>query len=560
MLKKQIAGFILSSLTVLLFSTACAQEDNRSFSLRELFGISKKSKEVLVTADIHPDSLTDFSEEISTFYKNRNFRPAWFNGRSLNSLGDELIQLLKHSTQQGLPDPTAELSRVDHALLRLNDNTVRKKSHAEIISDADVHLTLAWFNYASGLSSGIIHPDELNIIWEVLPEQPDLVSYLEKAITRRNIHNSFDDLKPDHDQYDLLLEAYNSLTELRDRGGWPLPGIFDTLKEGDTDTNVVNIKKYLLATGDLNISDDEYVTSPAYDAELVKAVKRFQYRHGLQADGIAGEGTLQQMNVPLDYRINQVRMNIDRIRWLPDDFGRHHIRINIPDFSLLHNHNGEIIQEMKVVVGKNENYTPVLEDTLHSVIFNPTWNIPNSIATTEVLPGLLEDSTYMERNNYSVLRDSYTSTDTIDYKSHDWSEVSRDSFPYFVVQHPGPANSLGKVQFMLQNQYSIFLHDTPADNLFNIEQRDFSHGCIRLERPAELAVMLLKNQMPADTILKYVSENEKKVVRLEEKIPVHILYITAWIDEEEFLHFRDDIYDFDKQAMAVLESRLTEKH
>ncbi|MFW6371335.1 MAG: L,D-transpeptidase family protein, partial [Bacteroidota bacterium] len=224
-----------------------------------------------------------------------------------------------------------------------------------------------------------------------------------------------------------------------------------------------------------------------------------------------------------------------------------------PDYSFTFYKNENEIQTMRVVVGENEHYTPVLEDTLHSVIFNPSWNVPNSIATEEIFPEMLEDTAYMGKNKYSVLLDSYVSEDTIDIKEFDWMEVSRDSFPFFIVQDPGPFNSLGEIQFMLQNQYSIYLHDTPADHLFNVEQRDFSHGCIRLEKPEQLAMILLNEQLPTDTLLSYISGEEKKVVNLEEKIPVHIMYQTAWVEDNN-LHFREDIYEFDKLSMKYIRS------
>lgn len=550
--KKLLYSFIAFTIFTSSVNVAKAQDDNSGFSLRKLFGLSPKVEEVFVDQHFQFDELDSYSIETQQFYRSRQYKPAWFNGQSLNKQGREFIEILNSSWEEGLPEPATYLSKVENALINMNKLSARNTSLPEIISEADVNLTLAWFEYASSLSSGIVDPSELHVIWEVLPEQPDLSHHLQKALGRGSIERSLDELKPGHQQYTLLLKAFRNLLVEKEKGGWPLPGFFPVLKEGDNDTNVAGIKKYLLATGDLEMTDEDYIKSSQFDVNLTQAVKKFQQRHGLQDDGIVGEGTLKQMNVPVDYRIDQIRLNIDRIRWLPDNFGKHHLLINIPDFSLEHIKNEETIQEMRVVVGRNENYTPVLEDTLYSIIFNPTWNLPNSIATHEVLPKLLEDTTYMERNNYTILRDSYISTDTIDYRNYDWSEVSRDSFPFFVVQHPGPMNSLGQVQFMLQNQYSIFLHDTPANNLFNIEQRDFSHGCIRLERPAELAVMLLRNQLPADTVIKYVSENEKKVVRLDEKIPVHILYKTAWVDENDLLHFREDIYGFDELAMPVM--------
>ena len=537
---------------------AIAQQKERGFSLKRLFGISPQTEEVNINHHFQFHNLSEWSEESEEFYRNRDFKPAWFENGSLNRQGEKLIEKMKSAWEDALPEPAIYLAKVEDAMIRMHKRSAGKISTAEIISDADVNLTLAWFDYAAKLSSGILNPADLNVIWEVLPENPDYVKILEDDLRNGGFGQSFDHLRPEHEQYELLLQAFKDLLEIRSSGGWPLPGFFPLIKENDSDANVIRLKEFLLATGDLQENDSSWVNAPIFDNRLTQAVKKFQYRHGLKQDGIVGNATLQHMNVPLDYRLDQIRLNIDRIRWLPDDFGDNHIIINIPDFAFEYHQDGEKVKEMDVVVGENENYTPVLEDTLYSIIFNPAWNVPNSIATNEIFPKILEDSTYMERNQYSVLRDSYVSGDTINHLTFDWSEVPRDSFPFFVVQHPGPLNSLGRVQFMLENQYSIFLHDTPANHLFNIEQRDFSHGCVRLERPADLAITLLKEQLPTDSITRYLSEQDKKIVYLEEKIPVHLIYQTTWVDETELLHFREDIYGFDKLSMPALQRNFPE--
>ncbi len=526
-----------------------AQEAEDDFSLRKLFGITPKAEDINIDRHVDLENLSEWSEETLRFYHDRQFRPAWFENGELNSNGQELMNELKGSWEEGLPEPVVFLANVEEALLNMQKRSAGKISFAEVISDADVKMTQAWFDYASQISSGILDPEDLDIVWEVLPNPVDLVPHLETAVEQDKVAESFSKLEPEHEQYELLLKEFQRLTEVKAKGGWPLPGSFPPLKVNDSHPNVVRIKKFLHATGDLVQVDSVYLNALDYDETLSSAVSNFQQRHGLEEDGVAGENTLKQMNVPLDFRINQVRLNIDRIRWQPNDFGKNHIVINIPDYSFTFYKDEQEVQQMKVVVGENEHYTPVLEDTLHSIIFNPAWNVPNSIASEEIFPKMLEDTSYMKKNNYMVLRDSFVSKDTIDIKEHDWSGVSRDSFPYFIVQEPGPNNSLGQIQFMLQNQYAIFLHDTPANHLFDVAQRDFSHGCIRLEKPEQLAMVLLSDQLPTDTLLNYIAGEEKKVVNLEEKVPVHIVYKTAWVDQGK-LHFREDVYDFDKLSMT----------
>lgn len=531
------------------------QENSSRFSLRNFFGLSPRTADTIFVNDyVELEDMDQRAEEISAFYSNRDFIPVWVNEQGqLNRLGNELRDQLESAWEEGLPAQDDNLQHIENTLTGIKRLSSRNSSFPAMVSELDIFLTQAYFDYASALSTGIVDPAKLDVIWTIHPEAPDLAAHLEQAAAKGDIAGSLEKLKPEHEQYELLKQAYHKLMEAETEGGWPLPGSRETDPDNDSEAFVIRLKEYLYATGDLSNRDSAYLQSPAFDSELTEAVKRFQLRHGLLQDGIPGKNTLEAMNVPLNDRISQIRLNLERMRWLPDDFGSNHIIINIPDFSFEFYRQGELIQEMNVVVGQNENYTPVLEDTLSRIIFNPTWNIPNSIATEEIFPKMLEDSTFMEKNAYSVLRDSYVSEDTIDIHSFDWSEVSRDSFPFFIIQHPGPLNSLGRIQFMLQNQYSIYLHDTPANHLFDREQRDFSHGCVRLEQPGELAMILLQDQLPNDSIMKYMSEDEKKVIPLEEKIPVHLIYQTAWASDENMLHFREDIYGFDGITLEHLQ-------
>ncbi len=552
-----IAGILNFFILISVCNSVRAQEKTDDFSLRKLFGLSSEKDDIHINQYVKLNELSEWAQESERFYRNREYRPVWFDNGKMNQKGKELTQELKQSWEEGLPEPIVYLAKVEKIEVNMRKRSAEIHSFAQMFSKADVYLTQAYFDYASKISTGILNPEDLNIVWEILPKPVNLVSHLEKALESKNIAESFDDLKPKHEQYDLLLKAFHDLMAVKNNGGWQLPGSFPPLKEYDSHQNVVRIKEYLQSTGDLKNSDSIYIHSPYFDDKLNRSVKIFQQRHGLKQDGIVGEATLKQMNVPLQYRLDQLRINIDRIRWWPRDFGADYIVVNIPDYSFTFYKSGHPVQEMKVVVGKNENYTPVLEDTLYSIVFNPSWNVPNSIATEELFPKMLNDTTFMERNNYSILRKSYVSEDTINIKEYDWSKVSRDSFPFFIVQLPGAYNSLGQIQFMLQNQYSIFMHDTPADYLFDIAQRDFSHGCIRLEKPKQLAMILLNEQLPSDTLLNYFADEKKRVVNLKKKIPVHIMYQTAWIEANE-INFREDVYEFDKISMAFFRRNFPE--
>ncbi len=535
---------------ILLFQTCRTpnQPGEKTFSLKNIFNFPNRTDELKISEFI--DS-TIMKADVLRFYRQRAYATAWIERGKISKNGEELLKELKRSGEEGLQESFYDVPQIDSLRSELEVSSVPNDSLPSRLVRLDVLMTTAFLNYASDLLTGRINPGELHVIWEVYPQKTDLEQYLEQALEHKKIRESLNRLRPAYNQYELLKKAFRKLAADQSTGGWPLPGNFSTLKEKDSGENVIKLKKYLLATGDLQNDDAAYIDSPHFDRQLTKAVRIFQQRHGLKADGIAAKETGRKMNIPLQERIDQVRINLDRIRWLPENFGEKYIIINVPSFSLHYFENGKPVLNMGVVVGKNENYTPILNDTLYSVIFNPSWNVPASIATKEMLPKIRKDPGYPEKNNYALLKGSYVSKDTVNPQEVDWEKVTKEHFPYFVVQEPGKTNPLGKLEFMMLNQYNIYLHDTPADHLFNESQRDFSHGCIRLEKPAELAGLLLKNQLPEDSIRKMLSGKEKRRIILRDKIAVHLIYQTAWAAKDGKIQFRDDIYDFDRLSLPL---------
>jgi murein L,D-transpeptidase YcbB/YkuD len=350
-----------------------------------------------------------------------------------------------------------------------------------------------------------------------------------------------------NENYRKLEKAYNYLS----RSEWPLPGEMPSLKLNDSSSSVLKIKSYLKATGDLR-GNRVYLASAVFDKRLANAVMAFQARHGLAPDGIVGKNTLEKMNVPLSYRLQQLIVNMERLKTLSGDFGERFIVVNIPAFFLEYYEKGRPRLTMNVVVGDIENYTPVLQDTMSLIVFNPVWNVPFSIATKEILPEAKSDAGYFDKNNYVVLKGSYTSKDTIDPENVNWEELSEENFTFFIVQKPGKSNALGRIKFIFPNNFAVYLHDTPSDQAFKNERRDFSHGCIRLEKPVELADILLYGQLAPEEITDILSREETETFKLDNKVVVHLVYQTAWVDDEGRLQFRDDIYDIDKSAVSEL--------
>lgn len=339
------------------------------------------------------------------------------------------------------------------------------------------------------------------------------------------------------------------------RNEWPLPGSTGALRLNDSSEAVIRLKRYLLATGDLNDVNRRYISDPVFDEKLMDAVKNFQVRHGLNPDGIAGENTLQSMNVPASERLEQIEANIARMQNLPADWGDRYIVVNIPGYVMEYYEEGRLATRMNVVVGELENYTPAFQDTMSYIVFNPEWNVPVSIAVEEIVPEVKSDPGYLAKHNYVILKGSQNNPDTIPPEEVNWDELTEDNFPLRIVQLPGKSNSLGRIKFMFPNNYNIYLHDTPAEQLFKYEKRAFSHGCIRLEKPMELAEILLSGQMKPEEIKEVLDTNETTSVPLKNKVVVHLIYETAWVDKEGRLNFREDIYGLDKQTVSEIKQK-----
>ncbi len=507
-MKKTIGVVSLFAVALLISCKTSNQTKNdgtdNSF-WKDLFHFSGKTDELSVNKFVNLTDSTTWSASIDEFYRNRDYRPAWTDRKKVSKNGKELLQELELSENEGLHASFYRLDEIKKTISALEGSAIRKDSLPSQLATLDVTMTGAYLDYASDLLTGRVDPQKLNIIWQSYPNQTNLAEHLENAIQTGSIKKSLDQLKPAYEKYALLKKTFGELHAAGSKE-WPLPGNLKTLKENDSGQQVVRLKKYLLATGDLQNKDSAYISTPRFDRQLSEAVRKFQQRHGLKPDGIVSNATLQQMNIPLSARIDQIRINLDRIRWLPETFGKNYAIINIPSFSFRYYENGQPGLAMNVVVGKNENYTPILNDSLSSIIFNPSWNVPSSIAKRELLPKQKDDPDYFSKHHYILLKGSYAGKDTIDPGEVDWDTVSEKNFPYFIVQKPGKDNPLGKIEFLMTNQYNIYLHDTPARYLFSKNQRDFSHGCIRLEKPEELAHLLLKGKHPQDSIRKWLSK------------------------------------------------------
>ena len=309
---------------------------------------------------------------------------------------------------------------------------------------------------------------------------------------------------------------------------------------------VAALRARLAMTGDLE-GPMEAVAPELFDAAVEEAVKRFQQRHGLDADGVVGRQTLAELNVPVEARIAQLRVNMERVRWIFRDLEPRFILVNIARYRVLLVENGEVVWSTRAVVGRPYRQTPLFRARMTYLEFNPTWTVPPTILREDLLPDIRRDPSVLQQRNMTVLdhQGRRVDPDTID-----WSSTTARNFRYMIRQEPGPENALGQVKFMFPNQYHVYMHDTPARGLFRRAARGFSSGCIRLERPFELAdILLAGTQWDAAA----VASGRTRVVNLPQPITVLIIYGTA-VPEDGRIHFADDIYRRDARLLAALDA------
>ena len=356
--------------------------------------------------------------------------------------------------------------------------------------------------------------------------------------------------------YQRLKKALQRYHRIAGHGGWPriLPG--PTLHPGDKDRRIPDLRQRLAAAGDLATTRPSL--SPIFDNELEEAVRRFQQRHGLEDDGLVGRETLAELNVSVAERIRQIELNMERWRWIPHDMGDRHILVNIAGFYLQVIEKGWPVQEMQVVVGREYRRTPVFSASMTYLVLNPYWNLPFRIAVEDKLPLIQKDPAYLSENHIHVLTGWERDAAVVDPALIDWQLLNRHNFTYRLRQDPGPHNALGRVKFMFPNHYAVYLHDTPQRELFERISRALSSGCIRLEKPRELALYLLADHPLGDPeqFDEALSKNHEQVVFLKTAMPTHLLYWTAWANRYGTVHFRRDIYDRDIPLDKALKEAL----
>ncbi len=481
------------------------------------------------------------------FYAERAFRPLWSGSPAAARRAAALRRALETADRKGL-DPAAYRPDRLAALAAARDPAGR--------AEFELETSMALLRYVRDLRTGRVDPRHLRV------DLPPTDRALPPLVVLRELAAAADPAlwlasrSPREPRYLRLERLLAELREVAARGGWTVVPGDAVLEPGTVHPAVALLRRRLVESGDLSPAAGE---GTLFDAALEAAVRRFQRRHGLEVDGIVGRRTLAALDTPVEMRIRQVILNLERHRWLPGDLGERYILVNIAGFALEMVERGaapfaeKIPFTTEVVVGTPRHRTPVFGRPMTRIVLNPYWNVPPSIAVGEILPRLRRDPGYLAREGFEVLSGWEADARILDPATIDWSEIPARDFPYRFRQKPGPDNALGRLKFVLPNRYHVYLHDTPARELFDRARRAFSHGCVRLRDPRGLAALLLA---PAgwdrDRLERAIESGERRVVRLPRPVPVYILYFTAWVERDGTVHFRDDVYGRDAELAALL--------
>jgi len=494
------------------------------------------------------------SRLVADFYTKHGFIPVWTTtDGDLSANAKDLLSVIHNAYQDGLNPEDYHTKVIDAMLPTLNQGVSSDNPDAVArLANFDLTLTDAFFLYASDILYGKVNNKVSYPNWTITKRSADLVAVLDKALQAKQVHEALADLSPHSYAYTKLKAKLAQYQLIAGNGGWKQIPSGDKLEVGSQGDSVALLQQRLMATGELSsIADDK---KGIFDVNLESAVSKFQEDHGLNDDGVVGTETLSALNLPVTTRIQQIELNLDRLRWLPDDLGKNYIVVNIPDFSLMVVQDGKVIMTMPVIVGADGKQSCVLSSKITYLELNPYWYVPRSIAVKEFLPILKRNPQFLEQNAIQVYSGGYADTDEIDQSSINWRQVDPNNFEFQLRQEPGTLNSLGRIKFIFANSCGIYLHDTPAHDLFSESRRDLSHGCIRVGKPIDLAAYLLqdKKTWTNDKISSEIDKGQREIVTLTQPMNIYIVYATAWVDSNNVLQFRNDIYNIDDSSYPIV--------
>ncbi len=487
---------------------------------------------------------------LKEFYANRDYQAAWTEVKNI----DDALVAIKELEKDGLHPEDYHYSKIkslaDHFSTSQTIDSIEFANFDVLLSDA---LMVA----AAHLISGKVNPVELKHQWEVEPDDyskrfKNAPLAIQEMLDNKMVSKKINSLKPTHYMYSGLKSALIEFKEYEKLGGWDSIAAGQTIKLGDKNERVIAVRQRLLASNEI----EEYVpvNDSVYDSILQSHMEVFQKKYGIDVDGNVGKQTLYELNIPVEYRVEQIKANLERGRWVLYEIEKKFIAVNIAGFELYFVEDGKEILTSRVIVGKEHTKSPIFKDTMQYVVINPTWTVPRSL-----YPGYIKklqnNPGYFAEKNMEVIT---TKGQNIPIAGKDWSGYTVHNFPYMIRQKAGPSNALGYIKCMFPNKHSVYIHDTPARSLFSKDKRAFSHGCIRTQEIRSVAQLLLEPNnegWTAEKIDEVIETRKTTTISLKERVPVLILYWTAGIGFNQNFYFKPDVYKRDQVLIDALNAK-----
>lgn len=476
-------------------------------------------------------------KETTKFYRRRGYKLAWFNKSGLNYAVSIFYNQLQNYQYNFADSSFYSIDLHSLILEAKKDEPAFLLQHTKL-QTLDLLLTTLFFKYAKKTYGGLAK-NLSDLEWFIPRQNKNYQSTLDSLILITTVVN---EQIPLNEAYFLLKSYLKKYRNIEKAGG--LPFVFASklkLHIGNSDSTLLSVKRYFYMVGDLKTNDNTII----YTDSLLKAINNFQQRMGLEINGSIDSITAIELNKPVSFRIKQLIINMERLRWAPVEMEKEYLFINVPEFKLHLFENGKQVWNTNIIVGKSATQTTIFKGNISHIILNPSWGIPTGMAKNEIVPRIKQNSKYLSKNNIDV----YSGNKIVNPSTINWSQY-KDNIPYYFKQKPGINNALGKIKFIFPNEYDIYLHDTPAKELFGDSKRAFSHGCIRVADPKTLALYLLKNNKVwnKQKIQKTLLTNTETTIQIVPTIPIYIMYYTVWVDSEGQLNFRNDIYDLDSKV------------
>jgi len=518
--------------------------------IRNLLLISTLTTTLLL-AENNNTAVAEQSKKSTTTKSINRSSTIWINNKTLSNLSKELLAQIKK-------DKTISY---DVPFYKLYKSILSDIKNGKIDSALNKKIDKLYYAYMKYLINGEInwrafksHINKLkkkydyNVGWETTPPPYSAKSILKTAIANGSFNDIFSKVEPKRFKYKQMKKYLIKYIDIRNSGGWKSAGKA-TIKLGGSSEYVPNIRKHLKIVGDLGSCASD-MDSLVYDECMAKAVKRYKLRHGLKASSIIDKATRAELNKPVSYYIKKIRLNMDRIKWIKRDEARVRIELNIPAFRLYIYDGKDLVTTMRVVTGKPDHPTPVFSDVMTTIVVNPYWRIPESIVRKEMLKKLIKNPHYYEKQGKYLYKGWGPNSEKVDPATVNWKKYlgNKKPIPYHFMQEPGNRNALGRIKFLFPNKYAVYIHDTPSKKLFFRQTRAFSHGCMRIQKPRELlkALSLYNKNVKVDTLMKKLGTTDNTHIALNRKVPIDIVYLTSFVDDYGNLHFRKDIYGYDR--------------